>query len=54
MNRTSIVSMAIATVLAAGPVSGQTRPTVQEQEEMHAAQFFVGKWNCAHTGRDGA
>ena len=40
MTRTSIVLMALATALAAGPASAQT--------EMHAAQFFVGKWNCAH------
>ena len=39
MTRTSIMLMALATVLAAGPASAQ--------EEMHAAQFFVGKWNCA-------
>jgi len=48
MTRTSIVSMAIATVLAAGPASAQTRPNAKDQEEMHTAQFFVGKWNCAH------
>ena len=52
MTRTSIVLLAIATVLAAGPASAQTRPTAQEQEEMRAAQFLVGKWNCAHTVGD--
>src|SRR5438445_12628631 len=46
VNRTSIMLMAIATVLAAGPASAQTRPTAQE--EMGKAQFFVGKWNCAN------
>ena len=50
MNRTSIMLMAIATVLAARPASAQTRPTAQE--EMHTAQFLVGKWNCAHTVGD--
>ncbi len=50
MNRTSIVSMAIATVLAAGPASAQTRP--KDKEEMQFAQFFVGRWDCKHSVGD--
>ena len=50
MNRTSIMLMAIAAVLAAGPASAQTMPTAQQ--EMQSAQFLVGKWTCKHTVGD--
>jgi hypothetical protein len=42
--------MTIAIVLAAATASAQTRRSAQE--EMQAAQVFLGKWACTHTVGD--
>ena len=53
MNRTVVSLLAFGSISTAA-LSAQNRPTAQEQAEMQAAQFLVGKWSYILPGRTGS